>query len=60
MAEASQNKAIGISFLGAGVGLSLALGLAIDWVFAPAGTAMAIVGLGFLIMDEDAEEGGDE
>ena len=49
----TDNKAIGISFLVAGAGLMVSLGLTVGWVFAPAGLSLAIVGLVYLGMDGD-------
>lgn len=54
MAEKTDTKAVGITFLIAGAGLMVSLGLTLGWVFAPAGAALAIVGLAFLNKREDA------
>ena len=50
----TDDKAIGISFLVAGAGLIVVLGLTVGWVSAPSGLVLAIVGLVFLTKDEDA------
>ena len=55
--QKTDNKTLGITFLTAGVGVVVSLGLTVGWVFAPAGAALAIVGLVFLTKGEDGEDG---
>lgn len=51
----TDNKAVGITFLIAGVGMAVSLGLTVGWIFAGAGAGLAIVGLVFLNKDEEPE-----
>jgi len=53
--NATDNKAIGITFLVAGIGLAISLGVTLGWVFAPAGAGLAIVGLVYLAKGEGEE-----
>ncbi|MBV7260212.1 hypothetical protein [Erythrobacter crassostreae] len=55
MPEKRDNKAIGITFVLAGLGVILSLGLTVGWVFAPAGAALAIVGLVYLTQNGESE-----
>ena len=50
--KATDNNAIGITFLVAGVGLAISLGVTLGWVFAPAGAGLAVVGLAYLAKGE--------
>ena len=49
----TDNKAIGTTFLIAGAGVAVSLGMTVGWVFAPAGAALAVVGLVYLSKGED-------
>ena len=48
MAEKTDNRTLGITFLIAGFGLSISLGMTVGPVFIPAGAALVVVGLTFL------------
>lgn len=48
MAEDADNRTLGITFLIAGVGLAISLGVTVGPVFIPAGAALVIVGLTYL------------
>ena len=52
--QKTDNKAIGTTFLIAGTGVAVSLGMTVGWVFAPAGAALAIVGLVYLTKGENA------
>lgn len=56
MAEISDYRTLGITFLIAGVGLAVSLGVTLGPVFMPAGAALIIIGLTFLTKTK-AEEG---
>ena len=43
--EKTDNKTLGITFLVAGFGLAISLGVTLGWIFAPAGAGLAVVGL---------------
>ncbi len=55
--EQTDNRTLGITFLIAGIGLAISLGVAIGPVFMPAGAALVIVGFTFLVKAkaEDSE-----
>ena len=54
MAEKTDHKTLGLTFLVSGIGLAVSLALTLGWVYAPAGAALAIVGLVFLLKDQQA------
>jgi len=53
--DKTDNKAIGLTFIMAGFGLMVSLGLTVGWVFAPAGIALLVVGYIYYTMKEEEE-----